>query len=130
MQVVRMYSGAGAAAASAAGTLAAAAVPIPVVSEVTGWAVNQSIKWLVETAGAVVGYPQHCRELLEVLKKPRLLRTAEALDQLTDLPEHEDFREDYLQLYSRTLALSLTAYVPSKQLRAEAGHVSVHPGSV
>jgi hypothetical protein len=71
---------------------------VPVVSSVAGWAVKEAITWLCAYTGSVLRCGDRLRELLALLGDPRMLRTAEALDLLTDLPDFQEWRGDYDQL--------------------------------
>ena len=85
-------------AADAAGELVAGAVPLPVVSNMAGWAVAESIKWLVARIDSARRCPQHLRELHTLLRNEQLHIAAHALDQLTDTGDFRQYRPDYDEL--------------------------------
>lgn len=85
-------------AAKASAGLIGHAVPVPVVSDVAGWAVEESIKWLVSRTQAVLEDPRQAQQLLQLLQDATLHRAVQALDRLTDLPQFEGHRGEYEQL--------------------------------
>ena len=85
-------------AADAAGELVSTAMPLPVVSNVAGWAVAESIKWLVARVDSARRCPQHLRELHALLRNEQLHVAAHALDQLTDSGDFRQYRPDYDEL--------------------------------
>ena len=90
---------AGPAAADTVGRIVKAATPVPVISDVTGWAVAEALKALAVYLHSVWQYPEHCQALVQLLQDERLLKTVEALDLLTDLDEYRAWRgSEYAEL--------------------------------
>lgn len=67
--------------------------PLPVVREMAGWAVAESIKWLLGRAQAMGACPPQCscRELVDVLQRPTLYMAAFVLDQMGDTPRSDPY---------------------------------------
>ena len=98
---------AGKSAAEKAGAAGAAlAGGVPFVGGLLGWAAGEALEHFVKYLEDVHKYPQHCRDLVELLggRVPRVLA---ALDELTDLPQWHEFRNDYDELCDLLMKVQL-----------------------
>jgi hypothetical protein len=68
----RAFAVAAVAEAAAAG---ATLIPVPVVSSVAGWAIKEAILWLHTYAERVLQCGERLRELLDLIRDARLLKS-------------------------------------------------------